>query len=307
VHPVLFRIPIVDLPLHTYGVMIVTGFLLAMFVAHREAKRIGELYEEVLDVAFWALVGGMVGARVVFIIVNWKQYFVDQFWDPEYPWLPSVLAVWKGGLVFYGAAIGGTIGFLWFCRRRKMDLLTTLKFADIGVIGLPLAHVFGRFGCVAAGCCWGEGVYHLGEMGEAIADIPFAARFPEGSLAYSSLLQSSSTEIAELMRNTGHTVPLFPSQLAEAVGESLVFLSLLVLRQRKWFHGQVMLTYFILYPILRSILEIFRGDAERGYVIDGVLSTSQFISLLVAGASLVAIFVLRKRGVARVSSATPTP
>src|SRR5690606_34531508 len=97
VHPVLFRIPGLDLPLHTYGVMIVSGFLLAMFVAYRQAQRIGELEDEVLDVAFWCLVGGLIGARVVFIIVNWRQYFVEQFWDTEYTFLPSILVVWKGG------------------------------------------------------------------------------------------------------------------------------------------------------------------------------------------------------------------
>jgi phosphatidylglycerol:prolipoprotein diacylglycerol transferase len=305
VHPVLFRIPGLDLPLHTYGVMIVTGFLLAMFVAWREAKRVGQLADEVLDVAFWCLMGGLIGARVVFIIVNWRQYFIDQFWDPEYTWLPSILVIWKGGLVFYGAALGGLAGFLLFCRRNGLDLTTTLRFADICVLGVPLAHVFGRFGCIAAGCCWGDGMFHF-DGAQAVADIPFAARFPEGALAYSSLLGAATPEVADYMRETGHTVPLFPSQLAESIGESLVFLSLLFLRQRKWFHGQMVLTYFIAYPVLRSFLEMFRGDPERGYVIDGVLSTSQFISILVAACALIAIVILRKRGIARASSASPT-
>lgn len=298
-HPVLFRIPGIDLPLHTYGVMIVSGFLLAMFVAYRQAQRIGELEDEVLDVAFWALVGGLVGARVVFIIVNWRQYFVEQFWDPQYKFIPSILVVWKGGLVFYGAALGGLIAFLWFCRTRNLDLRQTLKFADIVIVGVPLAHVFGRFGCIAAGCCWGDAMFHL-EDGVAMSDIPFAARFPEGSLAYSSLLGTSSPEIAGMMRDTGHTMPLFPSQIMESMGEGLVFLLLLYLRPRKWFHGQVVLMYFMLYPLLRSVLEIFRGDAERGYVIDGVLSTSQFISIVVATGSMAMIVYLRKRGMAKV-------
>lgn len=305
-HPVLFRVPLIDLPLHTYGVMIVSGFLLAMYVSFREARRLGQLEDEVLDVAFWALVGGLIGARVVFIIVNWEQYFVEQFWDPEYTFLPSIFVVWKGGLVFWGAALGGLSAFLLFCRRRGMDLETTLRFADIIVLGLPLAHVFGRFGCVAAGCCWGDAMFMWGESGQAVSEIPFAARFPEGSLAYSSLLQSSSSDVVAVMKDTGHTVPLFPSQLAESLGEGFIFLTLLLVRQRKWFHGQVVLTYFMLYPMLRIFLEVFRGDTERGYVIDGVLSTSQFISILVALAALTLIFVLRKRGVAQLSSGAPT-
>ena len=79
------------------------------------------------------------------------------------------------------------------------------------------------------------------------------------------------------------------------VGVLAIFFLLNWVLSRKWFHGQVLLTYAIVYPILRSILELFRGDAGRGYVIDGVLSTSQFISILVAGASLITMFVLRQK------------
>jgi phosphatidylglycerol:prolipoprotein diacylglycerol transferase len=300
VHPVLFRIPGLNLPIHTYGVMIVTGFLLAMYVAWREAQRQGELYEEILDFAFWALVGGLAGARIVFIIVNWRHYLVEQPFDPEWK-IPSVLVIWKGGLVFYGAALGGVAAFIAFAMKRNWNLATGLRFADIAVLGLPLAHVFGRFGCVAAGCCWGDAMYHIDAAGQVIADIPLAARFPEGALAYTSLLQSASPDVAALMRGAGHTMPLFPSQLVESFGEGVIFLILLFSRQRKWFHGQVILTYFLAYPLLRSVLEMFRGDPERGYVIPGVLSTSQFISLLVAASALTAIYLLRKRGIAQVS------
>ena len=300
-HPVLFRVPGFDLPIHTYGVMIVSGFLLAMYVDWREARRQQALEDEVLDFAFWALVGGLVGARVVFIIVNWRQYFVDQFFHPKWK-IPSFLVVWEGGLVFYGAALGGLCAYVLFAYTRKMSLVTSLRFADLCILGVPLAHVFGRFGCVAAGCCWGDAMYHLNEAGQVVADIPLAARFPEGALAYTSLLQAAAPEVAQIMRDTHHTLPLFPSQLAEAFGESLIFVVLLVVRGRKWFHGQLVLTYFLLYPILRSILEIFRGDPERGYVIDGVLSTSQFISLVVAGTALTAIFLLRRRGLAQISN-----
>jgi phosphatidylglycerol---prolipoprotein diacylglyceryl transferase len=298
-HPVLFRIPGLDWPLHTYGVLIVTGFLIAMFICHREAQRQGEMAEEVLDFAFWALLGGMIGARVVFILVNFKQYFVDQFWHPKYK-IPSVLVVWEGGLVFYGAALGGFVAYWLYAKKRNLPML---KFADICVLGLPIAHVFGRLGCVAAGCCWGDAAYHLDAAGQVIADVPLAAYFPEGSLAYSSLLQHESAEVVARMREMRTTMPLVPVQLMESFGEAMVFLALLFVRSRKWFHGQVILTYFILYPILRSTLELFRGDVERGYVIPGVLSTSQFISLCVATAAIVAIFVMRRRGLA--SHASP--
>jgi phosphatidylglycerol:prolipoprotein diacylglycerol transferase len=300
-HPVLFRIPGADWPLHTYGVLIVIGFLLAMFVAHRESVKQGRFTEEILDFAFWALLGGMIGARVVFIAVNWREYFIEHPWDKVagIP-IPAVLVIWKGGLVFYGAALGGLAAFLWYTRKHNIRGVDRLAIADMMVIGLPLAHAFGRLGCVAAGCCWGAAAYHIDPAGQVIADIPMAAFFPEGSLAYTSLIQSVDGDVAARMRELHTTMPLIPIQLMEAFGEACIFLVLLMVRSRKWFHGQVLLTYGILYPILRVINETMRGDTERGYVIPGLLSTSQFISLLVAGASLITIIVLRRRGLASI-------
>jgi phosphatidylglycerol:prolipoprotein diacylglycerol transferase len=312
-HPVLFRIPVVDWPLHTYGVLIVIGFLLAMFVAWHEAKRhalagFRDYREVVMDFAFWALLGGMIGARVVFIIVNWREYFVTNPWDKVagIP-IPSILVFWKGGLVFYGSALGGLAAFLWYTKRHNILGVEKLALADLMVVGVPLAHAFGRLGCVAAGCCWGDAAYHIDAAGQVVSDIPFAAYFPEGSLAYSSLLQSQPHDVVARMKELHTTMPLVPVQLMESFGEAIVFVLLLVVRSRKWFHGQVLLTYGILYPILRTIMETMRGDAERGYVIPGVLSTSQFISLLVATASLVTILILRKRGMARISAPVSSP
>ncbi|HEY4223155.1 MAG TPA: prolipoprotein diacylglyceryl transferase [Myxococcota bacterium] len=303
-YPVLFRIPGVDWPLHSYGVLIVLGFLAAMFVAHREAKRQGKYAEEVLDFAFWALLGGMIGARVVFIIVNWREYFIDHPIDHvgSIP-IPAVLVVWKGGLVFYGAALGGLLAFLWYTQKHNIRGVDKLLLADILVVGVPLAHAFGRLGCVAAGCCWGDAAGHLMD-GSVVQSFPLGISFPDGALAYQSLMTTVDPDAAAWMREHHQTLPLIPVQLMESFGEACVFMILMVVRSRKWFHGQVLLTYGILYPILRSTMETMRGDAERGYVIPGILSTSQFISLCVAIASLVMIFILRRRGMA--SIATPS-
>lgn len=297
-HPVLFKIPFFDipslgikspLPLHTYGVLIVIGFLLAMYVAWREAKRQGQYVEEVLDFAFWALLGGMIGARVVFILVNWQDYVANPL---------KIVKIWEGGLVFYGAALGGFVAYLWYARAHKIRGADMLKLADMMVVGVPLAAAFGRLGCIAAGCCWGDAAYHLDAAGQIVADFPVTIQFPEGALAYQSLLGSESAEVASRMREIKATMPLIPVQIIDSFLEVGLFLVLLVVRSRKWFHGQVLLSYGILYPIVRSSLEMFRGDTERGYVIDGVLSTSQFISLCVALTSLVAVVVLRRRGMA---------
>ncbi len=301
-HPILFKIPGLDWPLHTYGVLIVSGFLMAMFIAWKEAQRQNQYVDDVLDFAFWALLGGMVGARIVFIMVNWKQYFVDQPWDTVAGIsIPAVLVVWKGGLVFYGAALGGFVAFLWYTHARGIFGIEKLKLADMMVVGLPLAAGMGRLGCVAAGCCWGDSAGTLDIDGHFHQTIPLAIQFPKGALAYSSLINSETGAVRAAMNAIGATGPLIPIQLIDAVGEVGLFFALLFVRSRKWFHGQVLLTYGLLYPIWRSTLEVFRGDGERGYVIEGVLSTSQFISLCMAGVSLVAIIVIRKRALAKLA------
>ena len=288
--PVLFTIPGVNWPLHTYGMLIVTGFLIALYVAWREAFRQKELYEEVLDFAFWGLVGGLIGARIVFIIVNWQTYMADPV---------QIFVFWKGGLVFYGAFLGGFTAFVLFARSRRMSLVQSLKLGDLLASVLPLAQVFGRFGCMAAGCCWGRAAYHIDQAGKVIQDIPFAARFPAAhdgqpaALAYSSLIRTVDPSVRHLMTEMGTTMPLIPSQLLESIGAGIIFTILILMRSRKWFHGQILLMYAAMYAIMRFFLEFMRGDAERG--LGGGFSTSQWISLGVATACIIAVFTLRSR------------
>jgi phosphatidylglycerol:prolipoprotein diacylglycerol transferase len=304
VHPILFTIPGVNAPVHTYGVLIVTGFLMAMYVAYREAKHQGQYTEFVVSFAIWALAGGILGARLVFIIVGWRHYFIEHPIDhvAGFP-IPSVLVLWKGGLVFYGAAIGGVAAYFWHAWRNGITGSERLRLADIIIVGVPLAHMFGRLGCVAAGCCWGDAAAHLDAAGDVVSTFPLGMRFPESALAFQGLRKIVDPETRAWMMEQGTTLPLIPIQLMESFGEGCIYLTLLVVRSRKWFHGQALLTYGILYPILRSITETMRGDAGRGYVIPGALSTSQFISLIVAAAALITIFVLRRRGIVRIARA----
>ena len=293
-HPILFHVPFIGLPVHTYGVMIATGFLVGIFVASREARRMGEYEEEALDFAFWALIGGMVGARIYFIAVNWQQYFItNPFVTVKFlPFrIPAVFAVWQGGLVFWGGALGGVLAFLIYVHKHKLHLG---KFADLVILALPIGHFFGRLGCFSAGCCWGESCFHL-DAGKVVANISGAAYFPPDALAYSSLLRSADPETMRLMTKLGSTLPLYPVQLYESFGELIIFLLLVLITSRKWFHGQVALSFFILYPILRSILELFRGDPERGYIIKNVLSVGQGTSILVALSAIGILFYLRHK------------
>lgn len=293
--PELFRIPFINLPVHTYGALVVLGLLLGMFVAYRQALRGNKYQNDVLDFGFWALIGGLLGARVLFIIVESQYYFVEE------PWtlvpgigisIPTVLAIWKGGFVFWGGAIGGIIAVIIFCKKRNIPLA---QMTDICAPGLAIGHAVGRLGCLAGGCCFGYATYHLDQAGNVIADSPFAISFPPGSIAYSNLYNQASGETLALMQKLHGTLPLFPVQLLESMGDIIIFFILIFLVPIKRAHGQIMLLYLILYSCMRSITELFRGDSARGFVIDNLLSTSQFISLIISLLALVMIVILSKR------------
>jgi phosphatidylglycerol:prolipoprotein diacylglycerol transferase len=291
-------------PLHTYGLLIALGFVVGIGLAVREARRTQFDEEAVLDFGFWALVSGLVGARLYFIAVNWKEYFVTRPWV-RVDWLPfdvpAILAFWNGGLVFYGGALGAVAAFFWFARRRGLPYGS---FSDIVIPSLPLGHALGRLGCFAAGCCWGDAAFHL-QGTEVVSDFSFHAQFPSESLAYGSLLREVTPDVHGIMVRSGHTLPLYPTQLMEAFGETLIFGVLLLVRSRKAFHGQVAATYFLMYPLLRATLELFRGDAERGYIVDKVLSVGQFTSILVAVGSLLAMVFLVRKNRQRLAAGEP--
>lgn len=293
--PELFRIPFLNLPVHTYGAMYVLGLLAGMFVAYRLALRGNKYQNDVLDFGFWALVGALLGARILFIIVESQYYFVEEPWT-TIPGIgisiPTFLALWKGGFVFWGGAVGGTIALIIFCRKRRIPLA---EMADFCAPGLAIGHAIGRIGCVAGGCCYGYATYHLDQAGNVIADTPLAIAFPPGSIAYSSLLNEASGETLALMQKLHSTLPLFPVQILESFGNALIFLVLVLVIPMKRAHGQIALLYLILYSIMRSITEMFRGDAARGFVIDNMLSTSQFISLVISTIALIIIVVLSKK------------
>ena len=154
------------------------------------------------------------------------------------------------GFVFYGSLLFCIPTMLWFFRKHK---LPTLPMLDIMAVTTCLVHVFGRMGCFMAGCCYG---------------IPW-----EGPLA---VIFTDPACLAKPL-NT----PLHPTQLYSASLILSILLILLWLRPKKKFDGQLFLTYLMLYALGRGVIEIFRGDVSRGYVIEGLLSNAQFVSLLV--------------------------
>lgn len=248
-HPLLFNLG--PIPIHSYGFLIAIGFLSAVFTIRQLAIRAKLDVDRVIDLTFWILLVGFIGARILFVITRWDYFSTD---------LAGIFRVWEGGLVFFGGPLAAVPFVVWYFRKYK---LPAWKTADAMIPGLVIAHMFGRFGCLAAGCCYGKPT-----------DGPFGIKL------YSELVDADFRGI-----------PLHPTQLYEAGSLLVLFIGLLIISRRKLFEGQVIISYFIAYPIIRSIIEVFRGDLIRGFVIDGLLSTSQFISILMVIAAGLVLYV----------------
>ena len=224
--------------IYSYGFFIALGYVASLILVVKLSKKNKIPPTRIVDLVFGFLISGFLGGRILYVLTRF-----DYFWDHPF----EVLYIWQGGLVFFGGLIGATIFGTFYIRRHKLPMLPTL---DISAIGICIGHAFGRIGCFAAGCC--HGTY---------CDLPWA-------------VEMSSVHVQENMRN----VAIHPSQMYESLSLFLLGGSLLLVWKYRKFPGQVVMLYFLIYPIIRSFLEVFRGDSIRGFIIEGYVSTSQFIS-----------------------------
>jgi len=251
-HPVLVKIG--PLTLHTYGLFVACAILAALWMGSHLAKARDIPSEKVMDLTFYAVLAGLAGARLLYVLLNLSLFRGD--------WL-GILRVWEGGLVFYGGFIGALAAIILYIRRHR---LAAGAMFDILAVAAPLGHAIGRIGCFFAGCCHGK-----------VCDLPWAVTF---------------TDPMTLAHPVG--VPLHPTQLYEAFANLMIFALLFALYHRKKFAGRLFLVYVMVYGVARAIIEIFRGD-PRGFVFDGMLSTSQALGLTAAAAAAVLLVVLHVR------------
>ncbi len=244
-HPILFRLG--PITVHTYGVLLAAAYLAGMTVVNAEARRVGANRERVMDWMFWGIIGAIVGARLLYVAINVPYYL-------HHP--GEIIAVWNGGLVFYGGVAGAAVASLLYLLPRR---LPAWQYADLVAPAVALGQGIGRWGCLAAGCCYGKPTA-----------VPWAIHFHDPSS----------------LAPTG--VGLHPTQIYDSLAGLCIFAILWTFRRHKRFDGQVMLLYLALYSVARSIVEIFRGDRERGLILHGTLSTSEIISagVIVAAALL---------------------
>lgn len=265
------------LTVYSYGLMLATGFLTAMYFAKRDYARMGISSDTVSDVAFWGLLLGLAGTRVFHIILYPEAYS----WTDPVGWF----AIWRGGLVFQGAVPPCIVFFYIYLRRKGIAFW---PFADVACVHLPLGHAIGRLGCFLRGCCYGERT-----------DIPVAVRFPR--VPWDTALDpiGSDPYLDHCLRYNvsflDHwSLPIHPTQLYSAVGLFCIF-AVLKLARVKWkpFPGFVLPLYLVLYGVKRFIVEFFRGDHNPTHFGDA-LTDQQVFSVLSVLIGVVLFIYLRK-------------
>ncbi|HPO14901.1 MAG TPA: prolipoprotein diacylglyceryl transferase [Candidatus Hydrogenedentes bacterium] len=275
-HPILLEIG--PIKLHCYGLMIAIGFLAAIFMVQRDVKKMGLDPKFVSEMGFVALILGIAGTRILYILMYPQEFS----WSRPWEWF----AVWQGGLVFQGAI---PITFLYAYLEMKRRGIPFWKVVDSGIPSLALAQGFGRIGCFLNGCCYG----YVSET------LPWAVRFPPGRPVFQS--QIGLTPMPD-----GWSHPVHPTQLYSAFLLFAICIILLILRA-KWhpFPGFTMPIYLILYGMKRFTVEMFRGDLNPTDLGFGFLSNQQVFAIIMFLLGIWLFFFLRSLN--RLPAPEPAP
>lgn len=272
-HP-FFHIPVpfgdgtVTVP--AYGSMIAVGFMVSLFLLVRRGPKMGLDPAALFDTAVSVLLAGVVGARIFYVVDNWNESFAAKWADLAtqgyhgigllFQRLVLLIAVWEGGLAFFGGFLAGVAMLAWSIHKRALPILPTLDtFASL----VPLGHAFGRLGCFLNGCCYG-----------AVTGSPLGVCFPAGSPAWSEQFGGVAMEARPPFSN-----PVHPTQLYEMAYNVAIFTLLTFMFYRRRRAGDVAWTYAICYGTARFINQFFRADVPP---IVGPFTIFHFISAGVA-------------------------
>lgn len=217
-YPVLLQLG--SFQIRSYGVVVALSFLLGLWLSAREAKRKGLDPALIHDFAFYALLGGIVGARLYFVAFSEPAYYLSNPWE--------ILAVWRGGLGIIGAVAGGFAVAVWYCHRQNISIR---RFADTLAPGAILGQTAGILACLLNGDSFGRR-----------SDLAWAITYTD------------PRAMAPL------NVPLHPVEIYEMAAYLLVFVLVWATRKRYRVDGFVLLTYLAGYGAARFAVEFFRGN-----------------------------------------------
>jgi phosphatidylglycerol:prolipoprotein diacylglycerol transferase len=228
------------LQIRFYGLAYVIAFAVGTILASRHLARRGVASSVTSDIAFWAIVFGLIGARLYFDVQSgWWYYLTHPL---------HILAFWEGGMAFFGAIFAAVAVLLVMARRHHINFWDLL---DAGVLFAAVGQPIGRLGNVMNG-----------EILGPPSDLPWAIRY---------------TNPASMAPHLG--VAYQPANLYEAVGTLLILGVLLYLRRRGVPPGVLGLAYLVLYPVSQLILFYWRTDSETPAILWG-LKQAQLTALV---------------------------
>ncbi len=237
--PDLFHIPF----LHTYGLLVATAFLVALWLTERLARNAGLPAESVLNLGIYCALAAILGAKLMMFVVDLPYYL-------ENPAEILSLASLQAGGVFYGGFLAALLTAFIYFRRTGLPALAT---ADVFAPGIALGHGVGRMGCFAAGCCWGVPTH-----------LPWAVTFTNPE--------------ANRLVGVPLGVSLHPTQVYESLAEFAIFGILFYRTRRPHQPGAILSLYLMLYSAVRFAVEFVRFHEQANPF--GPFDTSQYISLV---------------------------
>jgi phosphatidylglycerol---prolipoprotein diacylglyceryl transferase len=256
--------------LPTYGVLLAAALAGAVYTIVRLGRREGLDAGRLVDFSTWLIVVGLVGAKVLMIVTERRTVSEIFSWSTI-----------EAAGVFYGGFLAATFFAVWYIRVYRLPLW---KVFDVYAPAIALGQSVGRLGCFAAGCDYGTpttsrlGVIFTSAYSHALTGVPLGVR-------------------------------IHPTQIYESLATLAIFGILLWRYPKKSRDGEIFVLYLTLYAVARFSLEFLRGDEDRGFVFNHLLSTSQFIAILAlvtAGVLAVSFWNGRSRQVAHAAAVLPT-
>jgi phosphatidylglycerol:prolipoprotein diacylglycerol transferase len=260
-----------EISIYTYGTLIVVGFLVGVWWARRTAdRRLGLDRERTFNVAFALLFLGLLGARLTYAIAHYDEFAGTPL---------KFLKIWEGGLLAYGGLVVALLWLAWWLPRHPD--MKGFAFADVLAQATALAFAVGWMAPLLAGDDFGK------KTGVAWG-------FP------SYWYEDRSPASVWAIKNNAALGKLHPTQVYEALFALALFFVLAIAAKRSKASGRVTALFLMIGAVGRAALDLFRGDAgpspsyaDRGFLIHGVLSWTQFLAIPLFFAGL-AIWLIRR-------------
>ena len=272
-----------------YGVTIGLAMVLGYLLADQVAKRTGQNRDLYLDFTIIAVILSVAGARLYYVIFNWKQFADNPL---------SVFNLRTGGLAIYGGVIVGVLTAIVFAKVKKLNIG---QFLDTAVLGLLTGQIIGRWGNFFNRECFGTYTKGLFAMQVDVRDASgwFNPNTPVAAVYNEFGNRTTALERVLKIRENAETIDgatyisVHPTFLYESVWNLLLLIFLLILTKRKGFDGEILLLYLLGYGLGRLWIEGLRTD--QLFLFGTSIAVSQLFSgILVLGSAAIFVKLWRK-------------